>query len=82
MYENKNENPLFEEGDIFRTIIPLKKVATQKVGGDDVAQGKVDLAKFIKEKVRSLEKSHFFAYFFISLGYIPLYFLKQALNLL
>lgn len=24
--------PLFEEGDIFRTIIPLSKIATQKVG--------------------------------------------------
>ena len=37
------QNPLFEEGDIFRTIIPLKKIATQKVGGGnvahDVAQG-------------------------------------------
>ena len=31
------QNPLFEEGDIFRTIIPLKKIATQKVGGDNVA---------------------------------------------
>ncbi len=30
------ENPLFEEGDIFRTIILLKKIATQKVGGDNV----------------------------------------------
>lgn len=59
------QNPLFEEGDIFRTIIPLKKIATQKVGGDnvahDVAQGvvhdvahdKIVLAEFIKEKVRS-----------------------------
>ena len=28
------QNPLFEEGDIFRTIIPLKKIATQKVGGN------------------------------------------------
>ena len=26
------QNPLFEEGDVFRTIIPLKKIATQKVG--------------------------------------------------
>lgn len=26
-------DPLFEEGDISRTIIPLKKIATQKVGG-------------------------------------------------
>ncbi len=27
---------LFEEGDIFRTIIPLKKIVTQKVGGENV----------------------------------------------
>ena len=58
----------FEEGDIFRTIIPLKKIATQKVGGDnvahDVAQGvvhdvahdKIALAEFIKEKVRSNDR--------------------------
>lgn len=31
-------DPLFEEGNIFRTIIPLKKIATQKVGGNGVAQ--------------------------------------------
>ena len=30
------QNPLFEEGDIFRAIIPLKKIATQKVGGGNV----------------------------------------------
>ena len=30
------QNPVFEEGDIFRTIIPLKKVEMQKVGGEDV----------------------------------------------
>ena len=30
------QNPVFEEGDIFRTIIPLKKIATQKVGGENV----------------------------------------------
>ena len=51
------QNPLFEEGDIFKTIIPLKKIATQKVGGDnvahDVAHGKIDIAEFIKEKVRN-----------------------------
>lgn len=29
--------PLFKEGDIFRTIIPLKKIATQKVCGENVA---------------------------------------------
>ena len=58
------QNPLFEEGDIFRTIIPLKKIATQKVGGDnvaqDVAQGvvhdKIALTEFIKEKVRSNDR--------------------------
>ena len=58
------QNPLFEEEDIFRTIIPLKKIATQKVGGDnvaqDVAQGvvhdKIALAEFIKEKVRSNDR--------------------------
>lgn len=64
-------NPLFEEGHIFKTIIPLKKIATQKVGGNDaqndarnvaqndaqnVAQDKVLLAEFIKEKVRNNNK--------------------------
>jgi len=50
------ENPVFEEGNIFRTIIPLKKIVTQKVGGEnvahDVAHNKIDLVQFIKEKVR------------------------------
>ena len=32
------QTPLFEEGDISRTIIPLKKIATQKVGGGNVPQ--------------------------------------------
>ncbi len=32
------QNPVFEEGDIFRTIIPLKKIATQKVGGGNVSR--------------------------------------------
>ena len=54
------QNPLFEEGNIFRTIIPLKKIATQKVGGSnvahDVAHDKVALIEFIKEKVRSNDK--------------------------
>ena len=53
-------DPLFEEKDIFRTIIPLKKIATQKVGGNivaqDVAQDKVALAEFIKEKIRKNDK--------------------------
>ena len=29
---------MFEEGDIFRTIIPLKKIAAQKVGGGNVSR--------------------------------------------
>ena len=32
------EQPLFEEGDIFRTIIPLKRIATKRVGGENVPQ--------------------------------------------
>ena len=28
--------PIFEEGDIFKTIIPLKEIATEKVGGENV----------------------------------------------
>ncbi|TFF63496.1 hypothetical protein, partial [Helcococcus ovis] len=50
------QNPLFEEGDIFRTIIPLKKIATQKVGGGNVPhsvpQGRDELIEFIKAQVR------------------------------
>ena len=30
--------PIFEEGNIFRTIIPLKEIATEKVGGENVPQ--------------------------------------------
>lgn len=60
--------PLFEEGNIFRTIIPLKKIATQKVGGNgvaqdvahsvaqDVAHDKIALVEFIKEKIRENDK--------------------------
>ena len=33
------DDPKFEEGDIFKTIIPLKEVATEKVGGNpEIAQ--------------------------------------------
>lgn len=46
------QNPLFEEGDIFRTIIPLKKIATQKVDGGNVPQGRDELIEFIKAQVR------------------------------
>ena len=29
------QSPVFEEGDVFKTIIPLKKIVTQKVGGNN-----------------------------------------------
>lgn len=32
------QDPIFEEGDIFRTTIPLKRIATLKVGGENVPQ--------------------------------------------
>ena len=35
LYSGKN--PIFEEGDMFRTIIPLKKIATRKVGIENVS---------------------------------------------
>ena len=28
-------DPIFEEGDVFRTIVPLKRIATEKVGSED-----------------------------------------------
>ena len=62
LYSGKN--PIFEEGDIFRTIIPLKKIATEKVGEKNVPhnvphnvpQDKKELIEFIKAKVRSNNK--------------------------
>ena len=66
------QKPVFEEGNIFKTIIPLKKIATRKVGRNnvvhnvvynvvhnvahDVVHDKLDLVEFIKEKVRSNNK--------------------------
>lgn len=50
------QEPIFEERDIFRTIIPLKRIATQKVGGDNVAHNQLDLIEFIKTKVRANNK--------------------------
>ena len=58
------QKPVFEEGNIFKTIIPLKKIATRKVGRNDVVHNvahdvvhdKLDLVEFIKEKVRSNNK--------------------------
>lgn len=39
-------DPIFEEGDIFRTIVPLKKIATEKVGSEeeDNGNGNVNVA--------------------------------------
>ena len=62
------EQPLFEEGNTFKTIIPLKKIATKRVGGEnvaqdvaqgdaqDVAQDKNSLIEFIKKKVRNNDR--------------------------
>ena len=58
------EQPLFEEGDIFKTIIPLKRIATKRVGGEnvphdvphDVPHGKNELTNFIIEQVKSNNK--------------------------
>ena len=54
------EQPLFEEVNTFKTIIPLKKIATKRVGGEnvaqDVAQDKNSLIEFIKKKVRNNDR--------------------------
>jgi len=53
-------DPKFEEGDIFRTIIPLKEVATEKVGGNpERAQEefKKSLGSPSKVPRKSLEKN-------------------------
>lgn len=66
------EEPIFEEGNIFRTIIPLRNIATKKVGGEsvvhdvvhgdvhdvahDVVQPEDDLAEFIKDRIRKNNK--------------------------
>ena len=54
------EQPLFEEGNTFKTIIPLKKIATKRVGGENVAQGDAqgvpqqpnDLLSFITKEIK------------------------------
>ena len=43
------ENLIFEERDLFRTMIPLKKIGTQKVGRENVSQNKMNLEEFIKK---------------------------------
>ena len=51
------QNPLFEEGDIFRTIIPLKKIATQKVGGDNVPRNvPQDVSRMSLEEIENIIK--------------------------
>ena len=51
------ENPLFEEGDIFRTITPLKKIATQKVGGGNVSRNvPQDVSRMSLEEIENLIK--------------------------
>ena len=62
------QSPLFEEGNIFRTFIPLKRIATQKVGGlsvpqsvpqsvsQSVPQNRNELINFIKEKIKENNK--------------------------
>ncbi|WP_330683337.1 transposase [Peptostreptococcus porci] len=55
-----NAKIVLDKGDIFRTIIPLKKIATQKVGGEnvphDVPHGRNELIEYIKAQVRSNNK--------------------------
>ena len=49
------QNPLFEEGDIFRTIIPLKKIATQKVGGENVSRNvPQDVSRISPEEMKNM----------------------------
>lgn len=66
-YKKKNPRPkahwkktVLQEGDVFRTIIPLKKISTQKVGGTydplNDSLNKIDIKEFIKGKVRSNNK--------------------------
>lgn len=51
------QSPLFEEGDIFRTIIPLKKIATQKVGGENVPRNvPQDVSRMSLEEIENIIK--------------------------
>ncbi|MDY4560196.1 MAG: transposase [Peptostreptococcus porci] len=43
---------VLDKGDIFRTIIPLKKIAIQKVGGENVHHDRNELMEYIKVQVR------------------------------
>lgn len=51
------QNPVFEEGDIFRTIIPLKKIATQKVRGGNVSRNvPQDVSRMSLEEIENIIK--------------------------
>ena len=39
--------PVFEEGDIFRTTIPLKEIATKKVGPIDTTEKTTDFMMYL-----------------------------------
>lgn len=55
-----NEKPIFEEGSIFRTIVPIRKIATKKVGikdvAQDVAQKKEDILSIILDEIKKNPK--------------------------
>ena len=59
-----NEKPIFEEGSIFRTIVPIRKIATKKVGikdvardvARDVAQKKEDILSIILDEIKKNPK--------------------------
>ena len=51
-----NEKPIFEEGSIFRTIVPIRKIATKKVGIKDVAQ---DVARDVARDVAQKKKIYY-----------------------
>ena len=55
-----NEKPIFEEGSIFRTIVPIRKIATKKVGIKDVAQDvarkKEDILSIILDEIKKNPK--------------------------
>lgn len=51
-----NEKPIFEEGSIFRTVVPIRKIATKKVGIKDVAQ---DVARDVARDVAQKKKIYY-----------------------
>lgn len=47
------EEPKFEEGDVFRTIVPLKKIATAKAGGQTEVWQKVPRKSLESPSIKS-----------------------------